>query len=77
MCSQARRRRAHSRRRPITGFAPTHGLVERVTIYGHNLAGAQVWFNGVTAENIVVDPTGTHLRVNSTARSRPARARSW
>ncbi len=49
----------------ITGFAPNHGLLgERVTIYGHDLAGAQVWFNGVAADNVVVDPTGTHVRVN-------------
>jgi hypothetical protein len=49
----------------ITGFAPNHGLIgERVTIYGHDLAGAQVWFNGVPADIVSVDPTGTHLRVN-------------
>jgi IPT/TIG domain len=49
----------------ITGFAPNHGLLgERVTIYGHDLAGAQVWFNGVPVDNVTVDATGTHLRVN-------------
>jgi hypothetical protein len=49
----------------ITGFGPNHGLIgERVTIYGHDLAGAQVWFNGVPADNVVVDPAGTHVRVN-------------
>ena len=49
----------------VTGFAPNHGLLgERVTIYGHDLAGAQVWFNGVQATDVVVDPTGTHIRVH-------------
>jgi hypothetical protein len=49
----------------ITGFEPNHGLIgERVTIYGHDLAGAQVWFNGMPAQNVVVDPTGTHIRAN-------------
>jgi hypothetical protein len=49
----------------ITGFEPNHGLLgERVTIYGHDLAGAQVWFNGVPATNVVVDPSGTHMVVN-------------
>jgi IPT/TIG domain-containing protein len=50
----------------ITGFAPNHGLLgERVTIYGHDLAGAQVWFNGVqvAAQDVVIDPTGTHVQV--------------
>jgi hypothetical protein len=49
----------------ITGVAPNHGLIgEKVTIYGHNLAGAQVWFNGVEAMNTTVDSTGTHVTVN-------------
>jgi IPT/TIG domain len=49
----------------ITGFAPNHGLIgEKVTIYGHNLAGARVWFNGVEAMNPTVDSTGTHVTVN-------------
>jgi hypothetical protein len=51
----------------ITGFAPSHGLLgERVTIYGHDLAGAQVWFNGVQVpvQDVIVDPTGTHVRVH-------------
>src|SRR5207247_914385 len=47
----------------ITGFAPNHGPIgTRITIYGHNLTGAQVQFNGVTAENVTVDPTGTHVK---------------
>jgi hypothetical protein len=49
----------------ITGFAPNHGLRgEKVTIYGHNLTGAQVQFNGSTALNVMVDPTGTHVTAN-------------
>lgn len=51
----------------ITGFAPNHGLLgERVTIFGHDLAGAQVWFNGVpvSSQDVVIDPTGTHIRVH-------------
>src|SRR5262249_34843128 len=48
----------------VTGFAPSHGLLgERVTIYGHDLAGAQVWFNGVPAQDAVTDATGTHVQV--------------
>ena len=46
----------------ITGFGPDRGIVgSKVTIYGHNLAGAQVQFNGVRAQTAVVDATGTHI----------------
>jgi hypothetical protein len=49
----------------LTGFAPTHGLRgEKVTIYGHNLTGAQVQFNGVQATNVMIDTAGTHITVN-------------
>jgi hypothetical protein len=49
----------------ITAFAPNHGLPgEKVTIWGHNLAGAQVLFNGAQGVNVVVDSTGTHVKVN-------------
>jgi hypothetical protein len=33
-----------------------------VTIYGHNLAGAQVQFNGMNAKQVSVDATGTHVK---------------
>ena len=60
----------------ITGFAPNHGLLgERVTIYGHDLAAAG-WFNFVPADNVVVDPTGTHVRVNAPGEISPGPARS-
>jgi hypothetical protein len=46
----------------IISFTPTHALVgARVTIYGHNLAGAQVQFNGMAATNVAVDSAGTHV----------------
>jgi hypothetical protein len=46
----------------IIGFSPTHALVgARVTIYGHNLTGAQVQFNGMAAMNVAVDAAGTHI----------------
>ena len=46
----------------IIGFSPTHALVgARVTIYGHNLAGAQVQFNGMAATDVTVDAAGTHV----------------
>lgn len=47
----------------IISFTPTHALVgATVTIYGHNLAGAQVQFNGVPASKVTVDSTGTHVK---------------
>ncbi len=46
----------------IISFTPTHALVgARVTIYGHNLFGAQVQFNGMSASNVTVNSTGTHV----------------
>jgi hypothetical protein len=48
----------------VTGFAPTHGPIgEKVTIYGHNLTGAQVSFAGVMVlvKDVTVDPSGTHV----------------
>jgi hypothetical protein len=49
----------------IVGFSPTHGVVgARVTIYGHNLQGAQmVQFNGVAAASPVVNAAGNHIVV--------------
>jgi hypothetical protein len=47
----------------IISFTPTHALVgATVTIYGHNLAGAQVQFNGMTASKVTIDSTGTHVK---------------
>jgi hypothetical protein len=57
----------------ITGFAPNHGAVgQKVTIYGHNLGGAQVSFNGLAATNVVVDPTNTHVTFNVPTGAEPA-----
>jgi cytochrome c6 len=46
----------------ITRFAPVQGLVgSQITIYGQNLAGAQVQFNGVTAKKVTVNAAGTQI----------------
>jgi hypothetical protein len=48
----------------VLGFSPTHGPVgEKITIYGHNLAGATVMFGTVQATDTALDVTGTHLTV--------------
>ncbi|HWB22768.1 MAG TPA: IPT/TIG domain-containing protein [Gaiellaceae bacterium] len=47
----------------IISFTPTHAMVgATVTIYGHNLTGAQVQFNGMNAKQVTVDSTGTHVK---------------
>jgi len=47
----------------IISFTPTHALVgATVTIYGHNLTGAQVQFNGMAASQVTVDTAGTHVK---------------
>ena len=47
----------------IISFTPSKALVgATVTIYGHNLTGAQVQFNGVAATQVTVDATGTHVK---------------
>ncbi len=47
----------------VISFTPTHAMVgATVTIYGHNLAGAQVQFNGMNAKQVSVDSTGTHVK---------------
>jgi len=46
----------------ITGFSPNQGAVgQKVTIYGHNLGGAEVLFHGVPAMNVTVDATNSHV----------------
>ena len=46
----------------IISFTPTHALAgATVSIYGHDLVGAQVWFNGTDAMSVAVNPTGTHV----------------
>jgi IPT/TIG domain len=54
---------AHTLSAPtIIAFAPKHGVVgTKVTIYGHDLAGAQVQFNGTQATKVSIDPMGTHV----------------
>jgi IPT/TIG domain len=50
----------------LTAFTPMKGPVgEKVTIYGHNLTGAQVQFGAaaVLVKDVTVDPTGTHITV--------------
>jgi hypothetical protein len=47
----------------IISFTPSQALVgATVTIYGHNLTGAQVQFNGVAATQVTVDAAGTHAK---------------
>jgi hypothetical protein len=47
----------------IISFSPSQALVGgTVTIYGHNLTGAQVQFNGVAATQVTVDSAGTHAK---------------
>jgi hypothetical protein len=47
----------------IISFTPTHALAgATVSIYGHNLAGAQVHFNGTPAMRVTVNATGTHAK---------------
>src|SRR4029077_9710911 len=49
----------------LTGFSPAKGAVgQKITIYGHNLAGAEVSFNGLAATNAVVDPTNRFITVS-------------
>jgi len=49
----------------LTGFAPKGGPIgQKVTIYGHNLDGAAVEFNGVPVANPMVTQNGTHITVN-------------
>ena len=47
----------------IMSFTPTHALAgTTVAIYGHDLAGAQVQFNGMPATRVTVNAGGTHLK---------------
>ena len=47
----------------IVSFTPTHALAgTTVAIYGHDLAGAQVQFNGMPAMRVTVNAGGTHLK---------------